>query len=214
MTNSLINKFDSIIFDLDGTLWDSTGNVAIAWQAAKEEVQYIRQDITAEDVKGITGLTYTIIFERLFPYLNDSQRAEFKALASKKELATLEELGGDLFPGIEETLQYLSNKYKLFLVSNCQNGYAETFFKHSKLQHYFLGYQCYGTKGQPKYLNIIDVVNDFNLTAPVYIGDTQADYEAATKAGVPFIYAAYGFGKVAEGHIATVNSLAELQQIL
>ncbi|MEO6151009.1 MAG: HAD family hydrolase [Mucilaginibacter sp.] len=214
MDTLLKNKFDSIIFDLDGTLWDSTANVAVAWQAVKQQVDYIKDDITQQDVRGITGLTYTHIFEKLFPYLDDEKRAEFKAMAAKSELDTLNELGGDLYPAIQETLQYLSGKYKLFLVSNCQNGYAETFFKHSKLQHYFLGYQCYGTKGQPKFENIKDVVSDFNLTAPVYIGDTQSDYEATVKAGVPFIFSAYGFGKVEHGQIATVNSLAELQEIL
>ncbi|RYZ97996.1 MAG: HAD family hydrolase [Sphingobacteriaceae bacterium] len=214
MDTLLKNKFDSVIFDLDGTLWDSTANVAVAWQAVKQQVNYIKDDITQQDVQGITGLTYTTIFEKLFPYLDDDKRAEFKGLASKSELDTLNELGGELYPGIEETLHYLSGKYKLFLVSNCQNGYAETFFNHSKLQHYFLGYQCYGTKGQPKFENIKDVVNDFKLSAPVYIGDTQADYEATVKAGVPFIFSAYGFGKVEKGQIATINSLNDLQELL
>ena len=59
-------NFDSIIFDLDGTLWDSTANVAIAWQGAKQQVDYIRNDITADTVKSITGMAYDAIFEKLF----------------------------------------------------------------------------------------------------------------------------------------------------
>jgi phosphoglycolate phosphatase len=211
---TLKNKYDSIIFDLDGTLWDSTANVAIAWQAAKQQVDYIKEDITQAHVRSITGLTYTAIFEKLFPYLTDEQRADFKAHCSVSELSTLNELGGDMYPQLEETLKYLSTNYKLFLVSNCQNGYAEIFFNHSKLQHYFLGYQCYGTKGQPKHENIKDVVNDFNLQAPVYVGDTQGDYEATVKAGVPYIFADYGFGKTEGGQVATIHTLSDLQIIL
>ncbi|RVU01469.1 HAD family hydrolase [Mucilaginibacter limnophilus] len=211
---SLKNKYDSIIFDLDGTLWDSTANVAIAWQAAKQEVDYIQIDIDQAVVRSITGLTYKTIFEKLFPYLDEKQREEFKAIAAKKELEILNERGGQLYPELEETLKYLQVNYKLFLVSNCQNGYAETFFNHSNLKEYFLGYQCYGTKSLPKWDNIRDIVNDFNLQAPVYVGDTQADYEATVKAGVPFIFAAYGFGKVEQGMVATVNSFAELREIL
>lgn len=211
---SLKNKFDSIIFDLDGTLWDSTANVAVAWQAAKNEVDYIEQDIDQAVVRSITGLTYKTIFEKLFPYLDNEKREEFKALAAKKELETLNERGGELYPELEETLKYLQANYKLFLVSNCQNGYAETFFEHSKLKDYFLGYQCYGTKNLPKWDNIKDIVNDFDLKAPVYVGDTQADYEATVKAGVPFIFASYGFGKVEQGMVATVDSLAGLREIL
>ncbi|RYZ93675.1 MAG: HAD family hydrolase, partial [Sphingobacteriaceae bacterium] len=109
---SLKNKFDSIIFDLDGTLWDSTANVAVAWQAVKEQVDFIKDDITQKDVQGITGLTYTAIFEHLFPYLNEDKRTEFKSLASVSELETLSRLGGDLYPKLEETLEYLSHNYK------------------------------------------------------------------------------------------------------
>lgn len=214
MTDTLRNKFDSIIFDLDGTLWDSTANVAIAWQAAKEEVNYIQKDITQQDVQGITGLTYTHIFEKLFPYLDNEKREAFKARASKNELRMLNECGGELYEGIEEVLSYLSKKYQLFIVSNCQSGYIETFFRHSGLEHYFQGHQCYGTKGKPKYENIQDIVADHQLAAPVYIGDTQADYEATVKAGVPFVFAAYGFGKVAQGQIASISSLSDLKRIL
>ena len=31
---------------------------------------------------------------------------------------------------------------------------------------------------------------------PLYIGDTQGDYNAASAAGVPFLHAAYGFGSI------------------
>jgi phosphoglycolate phosphatase len=32
------------------------------------------------------------------------------------------------------------------------------------------------------------------ITSAIYIGDTQGDLEAARQAGIPFIFAAYGFG--------------------
>ena len=114
MNTDLKNKFDSIIFDLDGTLWDSTAKVAKAWQKAKEEVDYVKEDFTREKIHSITGMTYKAIFETLLPYLDEEQRNEFKALAAKNELELLNEKGGELFPGLENTLQYLSEKYKLF----------------------------------------------------------------------------------------------------
>jgi phosphoglycolate phosphatase len=214
MDTSLKNKFDSIIFDLDGTLWDSTGVVAEAWQAAKEEVDFINEDITGDMVKGITGMTYKAIFEKLFPYLNDEKREEYKAIAAKKELEILHSKGGELYPQLEETLKYLSANYKLYIVSNCQSGYIEVFFNTSKLEKYFQGHQCYGTKNMPKADNIKDVVNDYSLKSPVYVGDTMGDYSAATQAGVPFIFAAYGFGKVNEDQVATIAQVSELVELL
>lgn len=214
MNTTLKNKYDSLIFDLDGTLWDSSANVVTAWQTAKEQVDYIKEDFTRPMIHSITGMTYKAIFETLLPYLDEQQREDFKALAGKYELEILYEKGGDLYPGLEETLQQLSQKYKLFIVSNCQSGYIEVFFKISGFEHFFAGHQCYGTKNQPKAENITDIINDHNLQAPVYIGDTMGDYNAATQAGVPFIFVDYGFGKVEEGQVANASSLSELIELL
>lgn len=214
MDTSLKNKFDSIIFDLDGTLWDSSENVALAWQAAIEQVDYVNELMTKERVRSITGLAYNVIFDRLFPQLDAERRAELMGICAKTELEILHTKGGELYPSLNETLDYLFSKYRLFIVSNCQTGYIEVFLKLSQMGHYFMGHQCYGTKGNPKAENIKDIVNDFNLKAPVYVGDTMGDYSSATKAGVPFIFANYGFGVVEEGQIATISSFGELAELL
>jgi len=214
MGATLKNTFDSIIFDLDGTLWDSTNNVVLAWQSAIKQLDYLDVVMTQEKVQSITGMTYTSIFETLFPDLNAEQRNEVMTICAKHELEFLNQNGGELYAGLEETLNNLAPKYKLFIVSNCQNGYIELFLHFSQLGDYFTGHQCWGTKGNPKADNIKDIVNDHNLKAPVYVGDTVGDYNSATKAGVPFIFADYGFGKVENGQIATISSLEELKELL
>lgn len=214
MSASLKNQFDSIIFDLDGTLWDSTGNVALAWQAGINEVDYVTETMTQEKVRSITGMAYNVIFDKLFGYLTVEQRAELMGICAKHELEILHTEGGELYPALDETLSYLAGRYKLFIVSNCQSGYIEVFFKISRMEHYFIGHQCYGTKGKPKADNIKDIVIDHNLKAPVYIGDTMGDYDSATKAGVPFIFADYGFGEVENGQIATISNFDELTELL
>lgn len=210
-TASLKTQFDSIIFDLDGTLWDSTGNVALAWEKARQQVDYDIESITRERVRSITGMAYDVIFEVLLPDMDVEKRNHFKAVCAQSEIDTLNEIGGDLYPELAETIKYLAGKYKLYIVSNCQSGYIETFLSHCPVADFFLGHQCYGTKGQPKAENIKDIVNDHELRAPVYIGDTTGDRDSATKAGVPFIFASYGFGKVEEGMVARINSLGELR---
>ena len=214
MSNPLQDKFDSIIFDLDGTLWDSTGNVAIAWQDAISKVDYVDEVMTREKIRSITGLAYNVIFDTLFSYLETDKRTELMQLCAKSELETLHTKGGELYPSLDETLGYLAERYKLFIVSNCQSGYIEVFLKLSNVGHYFLGHQCYGTKGNPKAENIKDIVNDYQLKAPVYVGDTKGDYDSATKAGLPFIFADYGFGKVESGQVATISTFGELVDLL
>lgn len=214
MNASLKNKFDGIIFDLDGTLWDSTGNVALAWQRVIEQVDYVKEPMTRDKIRAVTGMAYNVIFDTMFDYLEKDKRDELMAICAKSELDMLHENGGDLYPVLEETLSYLADKYKLYIVSNCQSGYIEIFLKLSNMGRFFSGHQCYGTKGNPKAENIKDIVHDHGLATPVYIGDTKGDYDSAAKAGVPFIFASYGFGTVESGQIATISSFAELMQLL
>jgi phosphoglycolate phosphatase len=214
MESSLKNRFDSIIFDLDGTLWDSTGNVATAWQEAIERVDYVDEVITTEKVRAVTGMAYDAIFDKMFHYLDVEKRSELMEICAKSELDMLHANGGELYPQLDETLEYLAAKYKLFIVSNCQNGYIEVFLNTSQMGHYFAGHQCYGTKGNPKSENIKDIVVDYRLASPVYIGDTMGDFDAAAKAGVPFIFADYGFGKVEAGQIGSISRFGELVELL
>jgi len=213
-SKSLKNTFDSIIFDLDGTLWDSTGNVALAWEEARKQVDYVEEAITVERVKSITGMAYDVIFEVLLPDLDTGRRDHFKAICAQSEIDMLDAKGGDLYPGLAETIKYLSGKYKLYIVSNCQSGYIETFLSHCPVAEYFLGHQCYGTKGRPKAENIKDIVNDHQLKSPVYVGDTTGDRDSAAKAGVPFIFADYGFGTIDGGAVATISGLGDLVELL
>jgi phosphoglycolate phosphatase len=213
--DNLQEKYDSIIFDLDGTLWDSTDTITEAWQTALSKAPYMQSEVmTRERVRSITGMTYDKIFEKLFPFLTDTQRAEVKYLCSVSELEILQKQGGTLYPGLTETLEYLGEKYKLYIVSNCQSGYIELFMDLHDMHDHFLAHQCFGTKGNPKADNIKDIVNDHDLKAPVYVGDTMGDYESATKAGVPFIFASYGFGDVESGQVGTVDSVTQLRTIL
>ena len=208
----MTDRVDSIIFDLDGTLWDSTATIAAAWQAAIDQLDFVERSITAEDVKGIAGMQYDAIYDKLFPNLEGEEREKLQALCAKLELELLHERGGKLYPDLEPTLAYLQKKYKLAIVSNCQSGYIEAFLKRHKLQTYFTDHECYGTRSMPKEDNIREVVHRNNLQQAVYIGDTTGDYEASQKAKVPFILAAYGFGEV-EAEVTSVDSVAELKDI-
>ena len=46
----------------------------------------------------------------------------------------------------------------------------------------------------------------------VYVGDTQGDANACKEAGIPMIFAAYGFGQVEEEHVA-IQSFGELLEL-
>lgn len=209
-------RFDSVIFDLDGTLWDASAAITRAFQAAKNSVDYIENDVTLAQVQAVTGQPYTVVYERLFPNLPAEKLDEYRALCARQELAAAEQHGGAPYPGLETTLRYLQGKgYRLFIVSNCQLGYVEAFFKHSQLGHYFEGHQCFGTRLLPKAENIREIIAQYGLQAPVYVGDTLGDLTASQTAAVPFIFATYGFGHLTAAEAPTrINQLTDLILLL
>ena len=64
-------KIDSIILDVDGTLWDSTEIVAGAWTRAVRECGCRDVTVTADMLKGLFGLTMAAIAARLLPQLSE-----------------------------------------------------------------------------------------------------------------------------------------------
>lgn len=209
-------RFDSVIFDLDGTLWDASAAITQAFQAARNSVDYVDENVTLAEVQAVTGQPYETVYERLFPSLPADRLDEFRALCARHELAAARQPGGTLYPDLAATLDYLRGQgYRLFIVSNCQLGYVEAFFEHSQLGHYFEGHQCFGTKKLPKSENIREVVAQYGLQAPVYVGDTPGDQAASQAAGVPFIFATYGFGRLAAADTPfRIDHLPDLRQLL
>lgn len=187
---------DSIIFDVDGTLWDSTEIVAHAWTEYLQNTE--NMDITVSSAKLTTlfGQLLPDIARQMFPELcEDEQMRIIEACCEAENQALLKECG-TLYEGLEETLAALSGHYPLFIVSNCQAGYIEAFLESTGFGRYFKGHLCPGDTNMAKAENISKIIADYKLQSPVYVGDTLGDYEACKKAGVPFVFAAYGFGNV------------------
>ncbi|MBU3130545.1 HAD family hydrolase [Clostridium tagluense] len=187
---------DSIIFDLDGTLWDSTDTVLKAWDKVCQNNKEIRSPITREVMQSIMGLQVKQIGAKLFPYLEEAGQTKILQLCCEEERKLLLKEGGMLYKDLESILQTLSKSYSLFIVSNCQCGYIEVFLEYHKLGKYFKDFECAGNSSLVKGENIKIIMKRNNLEHPVYVGDTQGDCDAAKLANIPFIFASYGFGEV------------------
>jgi phosphoglycolate phosphatase len=189
---------DSIIFDLDGTLWDSMDSVLIVWNRVLQGESVIRQKLTREDFSWTMGLQIQEIGKGLFPDLDEEEQKQLLETCCAAESDYLAANGGDLYENVEKVLSQLSRKYKLYIVSNCQDGYIEAFYKFHKLEHYFSDYENPGRTGLSKGDNIKLIMERNDLSNPVYVGDTEGDLTAARYAGIPFVYARYGFGHASE----------------
>ena len=202
-----------IIFDMDGTLWDSSEGVAISWTEIVNKEYDKERVITAEDIQGVMGRTMDKIADALFAELSKEERMSLLRKCCDYENEYLKENGGILFPQLEETFKALQKNYDLFIVSNCQAGYIEAFLDHYGFWHYFKDIECYGNNDLPKSENIKKVVERNHLEKAVYVGDIQGDYDATMAAGLPFIHAAYGFGTIAQ-ETAKADSFAELVKVV
>lgn len=184
-----------IIFDLDGTLWDSAANVAASWNCVLEKQMPEKAGISAQDVHDVMGKPMDEILRILFPDEGDEQRLKIGAACFMYENEYLAQHGGVLFEGVEETLEgLLKDGYKLAVVSNCQKGYIPAFFKSMDMQKYFCDYEEWGRTGLDKGSNIRLVMQRNGFEKAVYVGDTKGDEAATRKADLPFIHAQYGFG--------------------
>ena len=209
----MLNKnIDSIGFDLDGTLWDSLEPVICSWREAVRDLPDIPRVPTEDEVKGVMGLPPLGIATTLFPYLSEQRAMEVFDIMTKVEIEHVAKVGGILFDGLEETLQYLSGKYKLYIVSICQKGYIEAFLAFHKLGQYFVDRENAENTGLSKGKNIRLVMERNGLENTVYVGDTIGDQNAAKEAEVPFIFAGYGFGK-AEAPETVIHSIRDLQKL-
>ena len=63
-------QFDSIILDIDGTIWNTTQVVAEAWNKAIKENYPQVKPVTAEILQGQFGKTMAVIAENLFSPLD------------------------------------------------------------------------------------------------------------------------------------------------
>ena len=204
-----MEKIDAIIFDLDGTLWNTVDSCLKATNLVKEEHKDITRDVTREQIESAMGKTSDEIINIYYGYLPREKGEEYANESFNKNVENLLKEGGTLYPNTRETIMNLSKKYKLYIVSNCVKGYIESFLNTSGLKDYFDDYESYGNTLLSKGENIKLVIERNNLKNPIYVGDTSGDMEGAKIAGIPFVYAAYGFGDV-ESFDYKIDDISEL----
>lgn len=189
---------DSVIFDLDGTLWDATGVTAETWVRVMERHPGVvcAEKLDRAAVKKYMGLTNEELAKIFFPTLKYEEAFRLMMESCELENLWLPHRGGILYPKTSETLTELKKHgLRLFIVSNCQDGYIESFLTAHKMYAVFEDWESSGRSGKSKAENITDVAQRNFLSSPVYVGDTVSDSVGARCAGVPFIYAKYGFGE-------------------
>ena len=189
-------RFESLIFDIDGTLWDSRALVAEGYNIQLRAEGLSHLCVTAEDLKPLFGKVMTEIADTILATIPESERYALMDRCMVTENRYLHQNPCHIgYPGVKETMEKLAQKYRLFIVSNSQCGYPELCIEKMGLQGLILDHMCFGDTGTPKGETIRRLMERNGITNAAYIGDTQGDLDASEAAGIPFIFAAYGFGE-------------------
>ncbi len=203
-------NYESLIFDIDGTLWDSRALVAEGYNLQLEKEGLGHLCVDAERLKALFGKVMTEIADNLFPEFPEAERYALMERCMETENRYLEEnpccIG---YPGVKETLTELAKRHRLFIVSNAQCGYPELCIQKLGLESLIQGHLCFGDTGTSKGKTIRRLMAQHGIESCAYIGDTQGDYEATVEAGIPFLWAAYGFG-TPDGYDRKLESIEDL----
>lgn len=204
---------DSIIFDVDGTIWDATCVIADTWSRELSKEIDGEFFVDANTLRNLFGKPMNIIMEALFPNCDNKTRDLLANRAYVTQAECVKDNYIGLFEGLEDVLKVLYKRYPLFIVSNCQKGYIEALYSSTGIGKYFKDKLCYGDTLKYKAENIKTIIKKHNLKLPLYLGDTEGDYLSAKEAGCKFVWASYGFGKPS-GYDFKIDSPSELLKIL
>ena len=203
-------NYESLIFDIDGTLWDSRALVAEGYNIQLKAEGLDHLCVTAEDLKPLFGKVMTEIADAILATIPAESRYDLMERCMATENRYLEENPCHIgYPGIRETVEQLSKKYRLFIVSNSQCGYPELCISKLGLTPYIEGHMCFGDTGTSKGKTIRALMEKHGIGTCAYVGDTQGDYEATVEAQIPFVWCTYGFG-TPDGYEAKVDRFEDL----
>lgn len=205
---------NAIIFDMDGTMWDTTEAILPVWNEVLRKYSCeTSKQISKAEMDSYMGKTLEQIAQLSLPELDIKRGFEILSECCKTECKSLEENGAIIYPMLIETLKKLKEKYSLLIVSNCQDGYIQSFLTYYKLWDMFDDFEFAGRTGKTKGENIKLIMERNNTFNAVYVGDTQSDFEAAKFAEIDFIFAEYGFGN-AENYKYSIKEFSDLPNLI
>ena len=205
-----MKKYDSIIFDIDGTLWNASAASANGWNVYLNQMGY-NTTVKKETIESVAGCVFEECVKKLLAHINEPLPSLLKNL-NHYETEAVKSEGGVFYEGVKSLMPKLADHYKLYLVSNCQEWYMNVFFEKSNFKNLFTDWDCHGRLKKSKAENIKDIIKRNNLQNSVYVGDTKIDQKSSMEAGIDFIHAGYGHQKF-EAPVS-FNSFSEIVDYL
>ena len=162
----------AVILDVDGTIWDSSDQVARSWSHTLTRLAGEKIVVPVPKMRSTMGLAMDDIAKIIIPEkVGAYSRSEALVLCMEEENDYLVSHPGVYYPGIAGAIAS------------------------SRFAHFISGHACYGDNHLEKAENLAYLMKREGIAEAVYVGDTLHDEEETHKAGLPFIHASYGYGK-------------------
>src|SRR4051812_23490736 len=101
-----MQKPDSLIFDMDGTLWDAVDTYAHSWNVVFNDMG-IEKIVNRDVLAGMVGWEGKKVIESLMPEFEHEKRLEIYAQVNDRRHNLIRERGGVLYDGVREGLHQL-----------------------------------------------------------------------------------------------------------
>lgn len=194
----LPSTLTSIVFDLDGTLVDSSPGIATSLAIAFRAVGRVMPQV---DIRKVIGPPIRIIARRVEPSLSDAEldniepvyRADYDTEGWRNTL---------IFDGVADSLSLLrSHGLRLFIVTNKPRIPTNLVLDQFGLRSFF--HETLTRDGRsPAFTSKAEMLatlieqHQLEPHSTLMVGDTIEDQETARANHVPFLFVTYGFGSI------------------
>jgi phosphoglycolate phosphatase len=210
----------SLLLDLDGTLVDSRPGIMESYRLATEAVL---PGQTYDVATVSVGPPLPQMFQKSFPKASEAQ-IERLVRAFREHYGNEGLFKTVLYDTVTEVLARCRERgIDLFIATNKPLGFSTSILDHLKIARFFRCILAVDSihppfAGKAAMIRHLLQLNHLDPGQTIFVGDTAEDAAAAAACAVPFVWAAYGYGHLAENELKsvlkTINKLAELRDIL
>lgn len=214
---------EAMLFDLDGTLFQTETLLLPAYEAAFAQMNregiYTKGTPPKEAILSSLGMLLEHIWARVLPDAGDRVRRRADELLLQYQVQGLERGDGALYPGVEETLRALHARgVKLFVASNGLERYVKDVIEWKGLGGLFTGLYSAGEYGTRSKVDLVKLLLERHGVKTAWmVGDRSSDVEAGKNNGLPVVGCSYAqFGKESEldGADWIITNFAQLLELV
>jgi len=218
----MAKKYESIIFDLDGTLFQTDKLVIPAFQKTFEQLKMEGYEISympdERELLSVIGLTLDDVWQNLLPDVSKENYIKANNFLLENELSGVRAGYGALYPNVTDTLIELKNRgYRLFIASNGLKEYVYGITEEFRIDHYFDAIYSAGEFNTATKKELVHkLVTEFEIKDGIMVGDRSSDVEAGKNNNLFVVGCSFGFSteKELESADKIIESIEQIFDVI